>query len=105
MLALLTFRKHLKHKRQHSVLLITGIWKGRVIDTLRNVYTKADFRVKRNSKLYPRLRCVSLILYQTISVHLLWVDDLILFSNTPNGLQRQLNGLYTFCANNHMIVN
>ena len=37
--------------------------------------------------------------------HLLWVDDLILFSDTASGLQKQLNGLYTFCANNRMIVN
>ena len=40
-----------------------------------------------------------------VLVYLLWTDDLILFSDTPNGLQKQLNGLYTFCANNHMIVN
>ena len=40
----------------------------------------------------------------------LWVEfafcwDIILFSDTASGLQKQLNGLYTFCANNRMIVN
>ena len=111
-----------------------GIWKGRVVVTLRNLYTKTDFRVKRNSKLSPMIHndmgvnqggvasgflfqkymsdlkqyldCnVGVCISKTILVHLLWADDLILFSDTPNGLQRQLNGLYTFCANNHMIVN
>ena len=42
---------------------------------------------------------------KTLFVHLLWADDLILFSDTTRGLQRQLNGPYTFCANNHMTVN
>ena len=40
-----------------------------------------------------------------IIAHLLWVDDLILFSDTFCGLQKQLDGLYQFCFNNHMIVN
>ena len=31
--------------------------------------------------------------------------DLMLFSNTENGLQKQLDGLKLFCANNKMIVN
>ena len=35
--------------------MITGIWKGRVVDTLRSLYTKTDFRVKRNSKLSPMI--------------------------------------------------
>ena len=37
--------------------------------------------------------------------HLLWADDLVLFSESHNGLQRQLNGLQRFCENNLMIVN
>ena len=36
--------------------------------------------------------------------HLLWVDDLVLFSESQNGL-RQLNGLQRFCENNLMIAN
>ena len=42
---------------------------------------------------------------EIIMAHLLWADDLILFSNTEKGLQKQLNGLKHFCANNKMIVN
>ena len=45
--------------------------------------------------------CVS----KEIVVHLLWADDLILFSDSAEGLQWQLDGLYDYCANNHMIVN
>ena len=40
-----------------------------------------------------------------VIAHLLWADDLIMFSGTASGLQKQWNGLYKFCANNHMIVN
>ena len=48
---------------------------------------------------------VGVCISSEILAHLLWADDLILFSDTPNGLQKQLNGLYKFCANNRMIVN
>ena len=37
--------------------------------------------------------------------HILWADDLILFSNTPEGLQKQMDGLFQFCSKNKMIVN
>ena len=40
-----------------------------------------------------------------IVAHLLWADDLILFSDTFHGLQKQLHGLKKFCSINHMIVN
>ena len=40
-----------------------------------------------------------------IIVHLLWVDDRILFSDTQQGLQKLLNGLQKVCHNNHMVVN
>ena len=33
--------------------LMDGCWKGRVVDTLRNVYSKTNVFVKRNSKLSP----------------------------------------------------
>ena len=35
-----------------------------------------------------------------IIVHLLWADDLVLISDSENGLQKQLNGLLSFCADN-----
>lgn len=40
-----------------------------------------------------------------VIAHLLWADDLALFSDTVDGLQKQLNGLKQFCLDNHMIVN
>ncbi len=38
-------------------------------------------------------------------VHLLWADDMILMSNTKEGLQKQIDGLFLFCSNFQMIVN
>ena len=32
---------------------MNGSWQGRVVDTLRNVYSKTNFFVKHNSKLSP----------------------------------------------------
>ena len=40
-----------------------------------------------------------------IIAHILWGDDLILFSDTVEGLQRQLIGLQKFCSHNKIIVN
>ena len=37
--------------------------------------------------------------------HLLWADDLILFSDSITGLQKQLNDLVGFCSFNQMSVN
>jgi hypothetical protein len=42
---------------------------------------------------------------ETILLHLLWADDLVLLCDTEKGLQRQLNGLFMFCKDCHMIVN
>ena len=41
----------------------------------------------------------------TILSHLLWADDLILFSDSLGGIKKQLDGLFAFCAKNRMIVN
>ena len=40
-----------------------------------------------------------------ILMHLLWADDLILVSDSADGLQTQLDGLFNFCKDSHMIVN
>ena len=40
-----------------------------------------------------------------ILLHLLGADDLILISDTAKGPQQQLNGLYDFCNQIHMVVN
>ena len=104
---------------------------GRVIDTLRSLYSKRHYRVKRGSKLspmIPSLTCVnqaaSGILFrkypqdldkylkkdaevcigETLVAHLLWVDDLVLFSNTKKRIQKQINRLKHFCMNDKMIV-
>ena len=114
--------------------IMKGGWSGRVIDTLKDVYPKTCFRVKRGGKLSPIIlsltgvnqdgdasgilfrkylmdldvylkKEVGICIGETIVAHLLWADDLMLFSNTENGLQKQLDGLKLFCANNKMIVN
>ena len=38
-------------------------------------------------------------------MHILWGDDLIIFSDSVDGLQRQLNGLQKFYSQNKIIVN
>ena len=48
---------------------------------------------------------VGVCISKEIVVHLLWADDLIIFSDSVGGLQKQLDGLYKYCVNNHMIVN
>ena len=114
--------------------IMKGGWTGRVIDTLRSLYSKTHYRVKRCGKLSPMIPSLtgvnqggaaSGILFrkylqdldeylkkdagvcfgETLVAHLLWADDLVLFSNTKKGIQKQLNGLEHFCANNRMIVN
>ena len=47
----------------------------------------------------------AVVVDNNIIAHMLWADDLVLFSDTPKGLQRQLDGLKASCAINHMIVN
>ena len=114
--------------------LIKSGWSGKVLDTMRSLYTKTFFRLKcdgmvsmpildtlgvnqgGNASVFffrKYLADLSDYLYkevgvcigQTIIAHLLWADDLILFSDTVEGLQRQLNGLYNFCSENMLIVN
>ena len=114
--------------------LMHGSWRGKVTDTLRDLYNKTSFRVKRNGRMSPSIcnnigvnqggvasgflfrkymadlgryldKEVGVCVSAEILVHLLWADDLILFSDSPRGLQKQLDGLKSFCADNHMIVN
>ena len=114
--------------------IMKGGWYGPVIDTLRNLYDNIAFRVTNNdrvsSKVISKLGVnqggvASGLLFRKyladldsylstehgvcigkeIVAHLLWADDLILFSDTFHGLQEQLHGLKQFCHNNHMIVN
>ena len=121
----------------HNILfykLMRSGWSGRVIDTLRNLYSKTKFRVKCNGMLSPPILneigvnqcgiCSGLLFRKYVSDleqylmseqgicidenivgHLLWADDLILFSDSVAGLQKQLNRVMKFCSNNRMIVN
>ena len=54
---------------------------------------------------YLKTECGIVVSSDTILLHLLWADDLILVSDTPQGLQTQLDELYEFCKKSHMIVN
>ena len=112
--------------------IIRNGWKGRVIDTIRSLYKQGHFRVKCAGKISPPIlnqlgvnqgasgllfrkymqdiseylsKEVGVCVSKEIVVHLLWADDLILFSDSAEGLQKQLGGLYKYCGNNHMIVN
>ena len=109
-------------------------WHGRVIDTMRSLYRKTYFRLKSNGYVSPPVldtlgvnqggsasgllfrkylsdlgeylkKEVGICIDDEILAHLLFADDLILVSDTPGGLQKQLDGLYKFCADNLMIVN
>ena len=107
---------------------------GKVIDTLRSLYRKTYFKVKCNGMLSPPIldqlgvnqggnasptlfrtyladlgeyltKHVGLCISDTIVAHLLWADDLVLISDSEQGLQKQLDGLQKFCSKNLMIVN
>ena len=114
--------------------LMRSGWSGRVIDTLRNLYSKTKFREKCNGMLSPPIRneigvnqggvCSGLLFRNYVSDleqysmseqgicvdenivgNFLWADDLILFSDYVAWLQKQLNGVMKFRSNNRMIVN
>ena len=105
--------------------LMRSGWSGRVFDTLRNLYSKTKFRVKCNGMLSPPILneigvnqggvCSGLLFRKYVSDleqylmseqgicidenivgHLLWADDLILFSDSVAGLQKQSMVLWNF---------
>ena len=109
-------------------------WHGKVMDTLRSLYSKTSFRVKHKGWLSFLIENVmgvnqggvaSGLLFRKyladlgnylesefgvcigdiIIMHILWADDLILISDSVLGIQKQLDGLMEFCKKNHMIVN
>ena len=53
---------------------------------------------------YLHLDC-GIVLDDEVIAHILWADDLVLMSDTPGGLQRQLDGLFLFCSKYQLIVN
>ena len=102
-----------------------GGWSSRVIDTHRNLYSKTQLKVQSHGKLSMPIslllgvnqggiaigllfgkylndldhyfkKDVGVCINETIIAHLLWADDLILFSNTKQRIQKQLDGLKHF---------
>ena len=109
-------------------------WHGKVIDTLRNLYNKTSYKVKKDGWVSYLIKNVlgvnqggvasgllfrkymadlddylnskfGICIGEIIIVHLLWADDLILMAECVKGLQNLLNGLYAFCKKNLAIVN
>ena len=108
---------------------------GRVINTLRNLYTKTVFRVKHEGKLSEKIRqfvgvnqggnasptifkkylgdmneylreYTGVVLSEDeVLVYLLWADDLICVSNNVKDAQKQLDGVAKFSAKNKAIAN
>ena len=114
--------------------LIKSGYHGRVIDTLRNMYSKTKARVKLGTLLSPIIEnsmgvnqggilspflfrkylsdmshCFSdedgIIIGDEIIKYILWADDLVILAETPEGLQRQIDKLYSYCLENQLIVN
>ena len=123
--------------------LLNSGWSGRLLDTVRDLYSKTSFRFKFDglvsenipnslvSENIPNslgvnqggnasgflfrkyLSDLSAFLFDkhgvcigdSILAHILWADDLVLFSDSISGIQKQLDGLFSFCSKNMMIVN
>ena len=109
-------------------------FKGRVIETLHDLYSKTSFRVKINGKTSESIQehigvnqgsITSPFLFKEylsdlkayldtrsgicigdeILVHELWADDLYLVADSTSSSQKQLDNLSKFCAPNQMLVN
>jgi hypothetical protein len=121
------------HKVLFYKLIKAGI-NGRILKLLRNMYGKLKARVKVNQCLYEWIIDKSgtnqggplspnmfkylladlkefldveygITIDEDIMVHLLWADDLVLMSDTKEGLQKHLDGLLSFCSKFQLIVN
>ena len=96
----------------------------RIITSLKNgkssnFYSKAlVIKVLQGGMLSPKLftefltdidlylpKSHGVILNQNLISYLLYADDLVLFSETAEGLQYLLNGLHQFCSRWHLILN
>jgi hypothetical protein len=114
-------------------LLKSGI-SGRFFNLIRNMYSKIKGVIKVNNRLYDTIsdECgtnqggplspnmfrymlndlrdflntsYGINIDDELLVHLLWADDLVIMSDSPEGLQHQLNALHVFCSHYQMIVN
>ena len=78
--------------------------RGRVIDTLKSVYDKSQFRVKQNGKLCLVINNYSGVNQRGIPSGVLFLKYMA--DGWPGDYSRGLfNGLYNFCLNNQMMVN
>ena len=121
----------------HTILfykLIKAGISGRVLNLLRNMYSKIKAIVKVKNRLYKWIKdhCGTnqggplspnmfrfiladlreylksesgIVIDDEVLVHLLWADDLVLMSDSAEGLQSQLDCLFKFCCKSQMIVN
>ena len=109
-------------------------FRGRVIDTLFDLYKKTTFCVKLNGKISESIHenigvnqgsitspflfkeylsdlksyldtSTGVSIGEEILVHELWADDLYMVSDHVKRSQKQLDGLKKFCSPNHMIAN
>ena len=109
-------------------------FRGRVIDTLFDLYNKTSFCMKVNGKVSEPIQetigvnqgsitspflfkeylsdlksyldtSTGVCIGDEILVHELWADDLYMVSDEVKRSQKQLDGLKKFCAPNHMIAN
>ena len=113
--------------------IMKGGWSGRVIDTLRDLYSKTCFRVKSCGKLSPDIpsltgvnqggvasgnlfrkylkdldmylkREAGVSIGEIIMAHLLWLMIGYCFRIPKKDSIKQLNGLKYFCANKKIIL-
>ena len=109
-------------------------FRGRVIDTLQNLYSKTSYRLKYNGKLGDPVHenigvnqggnCSPILfrkylydlkdyldeftgicLSTEILLHMLWAADLYMMSCKQANAQHQLDGLSKFCSPNQMTAN
>ena len=114
--------------------LLNSGWSGRLLDTVRDLYKKTSFRFKFEGFASPNFSSslgvnqggnasgflfrkylsdlsdylhdkYGVCIGDSVLAHILWADDLVLFSDSISGIQKQLNGLFSFCSDNMMIVN
>ena len=114
--------------------IMKGGWHGRVVDTLKDLYDKTQFRVKSKGKLSPFIENTQGVnqggiasgflfrkymsdlsdylktefgvpICEEILTHILWADDLVLISDSLAGIRKQLDGLNKFCKDNRMLIN
>ena len=107
--------------------------KGRFLDVIESMFNNSRCRVKVNGelsgeidslcgvlqggmispKLFNEYLCdirkhlsskYGMVLNETIVQYILYADDLALCSDSPEGLQEQLNGMFEYCKKWHMII-